>query len=134
MAIEWSDELAVRVPSIDIQHKELVKAINDLTEAMWQGKGMEEAGSLLDFLADYVVFHFGDEEKLMVLYGFPGYEAHKAVHEEFVRKFVQTRSQYQAGEFSSRSVIDLMDQTWDWLRNHIRKLDRELGDFMANRP
>lgn len=133
MAVQWSDDLSVGVELIDTQHKELIKSVNQLTEAMWDGRGQEETGKLLAFLADYVVTHFGSEERLMVKNQFPGYEAHKEAHDLFVRDFLRTKSDYDKGAVSSALAIKVLDETWQWLRLHIRGADKELGRFLQTK-
>jgi hemerythrin len=131
MAVQWSDDLSVGVEMIDTQHKELINAVNRLTDAMWEGKGSEETGKLLNFLAEYVVTHFGSEERLMVKHQFPGYEAHKEAHDRFVKDFLRTKSQYDKGEITTSLAIKVLDETWEWLRLHIRVVDKELGRFIG---
>ena len=53
MAVQWSENLAVGVNMIDEQHKGIFSRINNLMNAMSQGKGKEEVGKVLEFLADY---------------------------------------------------------------------------------
>ncbi|MGI6102630.1 MAG: hypothetical protein ACOYET_09155 [Bacillota bacterium] len=36
--IQWSDELSVGVRELDAQHQRLIQMINELNEAMLQGK------------------------------------------------------------------------------------------------
>jgi hemerythrin len=131
MAVEWSDDLSVGVEMIDSQHKELIRAVNRLTEAMWEGKGSEETGKLLSFLADYVVTHFGSEERLMVTHKYPKYEAHKEAHDRFTKDFLRMKSQYDQGEITTSLAIKVLDDTWEWLRTHIRAVDKELGNFVT---
>ncbi|MEK7700013.1 MAG: hemerythrin domain-containing protein [Planctomycetota bacterium] len=66
MAVQWSENLAVGVTMIDDQHKGIFSRINTLMSAMSQGKGKEEVGKVLEFLADYTKKHFSAEEKLMM--------------------------------------------------------------------
>ena len=44
--VTWNDSLSVNVTEIDEQHKKLVSMINELNEAMQQGKGKEVHGRL----------------------------------------------------------------------------------------
>ena len=39
--IQWNDSLSVNVVEIDKQHQKLVAMINDLNDAMRQGKGKD---------------------------------------------------------------------------------------------
>ncbi len=130
MAIEWTDDLAVGIELIDNQHKELFKAVNDLTEAMWDGRGREQAQKLMVFLGDYVVLHFGAEESLMVKKNFQRYKEHKQLHDKFVEEFVRFKATFESGESDANFTVKVLDETCDWLRNHIKKMDKELGVFL----
>ena len=83
--IKWSDEYSVGVKQIDDQHKNLVDLINRLFDAMSLGKGKEVLGGVFDELKKYTIIHFQTEERLMVVYGYPDYEAHKKSHEDLVQ-------------------------------------------------
>jgi hemerythrin len=130
MAVEWTDDLSVGVSFIDEQHKELIKAVSRLTDAMWDGKGQEETGKLLAFLGDYVVTHFGAEESLMVKHQYPAYHVHKETHDRFVKEFLNTKEEFDRGAVSLSLAIKVLDETWEWLRLHIRGADKELGRFV----
>ena len=52
MAMQWNENLAVGVDVIDNQHKGIISRINSLLNAMSQGKGRDEIGKVLTFLAD----------------------------------------------------------------------------------
>ena len=53
---------------IDGQHKELIDKINDLFEGPCAERephpSRRRAAQMLNYLADYTEFHFGEEEKL----------------------------------------------------------------------
>ncbi len=128
--VVWSDDLNCNVAQIDEQHRELFRQFNELGEAIWDGKGKEAVGSLLSFLAEYVVKHFGDEETLMVTNQYPGYTTHKKVHDDFVAEVETFIKSYQEQEYSSALVISVLNKLGDWTRNHIRQMDREMGAFV----
>jgi hemerythrin len=133
MPVSWSDDLTVGVTLIDEQHKELFKAVDDLSDAMWQGQGKEAVSKLVNFLADYVVEHFGAEERLMVKNEYPLYESHRALHVKFLQDFAEFRKKFEAGEVTSELVIKVLDGTCDWLRVHIKGTDKALGKFLQEK-
>ena len=81
--IEWTPDLAVNVPVIDDQHKELYSRMNDLCNAIMEGKGRNEVGSFVRYLSEYTTFHFEAEEALMRQHEYPGYDAQRAAHRLF---------------------------------------------------
>ncbi len=63
-ALQGSDALASGSTEIDSQHKELSARVNGLLAACEKGStGRQETGKIAAYLTDYVVFHFGAEEK-----------------------------------------------------------------------
>ncbi len=64
MALQWSDVLASGSTEIDDQHKELFASVNGMLAAFEKGSAdRQEIGKIVAYLTDYVVFHFGTEEK-----------------------------------------------------------------------
>src|SRR5208283_4127594 len=96
--MEWSDNLSVKVTQIDEQHKKLVGMLNDLHDAMKQGKGGEATGKILDGLIQYVATHFANEEKLMKDTAYPEYLKHKKEHDALTKQALDLQKQFQDGK------------------------------------
>ncbi|MBI2264078.1 MAG: hemerythrin family protein [Armatimonadetes bacterium] len=132
MAMVWTEDLAVGVAEIDNQHKELFQRINNLLEATSQRRGKEELDGVLKFLEDYVVVHFGTEEKFMTLHGYPEYHPHREQHGNFIMDLRNLKKQYATEGATSYLVIQVQSRVCDWLRNHIAKIDKALGSFLKD--
>jgi len=92
MTLEWSDSLASGSSDIDTQHKELFVRVNSLLHAVDKGTiNREEVARIVRYLTDYVVLHFGNEEKYMAKHNYSSATAHKAQHEQFVKTFVKLK-------------------------------------------
>ena len=133
MHIQWSDEFLVGVEKIDNQHKELFVRVNNLMDAMWEGKGKDEVGGFLTFLGDYVVEHFSEEERYMTEYGYAEYLPHKEIHEKFVKDFVGLKERFLSGELSSAVAVSVLDDVCDWLRSHVKQVDKKMGAFLKEK-
>jgi hemerythrin len=133
MRIEWTPDLAVGSGVIDAQHQELYRRINQLFEACSQGKGKETVGSTLQFLSDYVVTHFGNEEGYMVKHGYPEYARHKKLHAQFINSLQQLQDEFNREGAGVALVIKTNQVVVEWLNNHIRRVDTKLGAFLAGR-
>ncbi|MDR2598643.1 MAG: bacteriohemerythrin, partial [Oscillospiraceae bacterium] len=83
MLYVWSDELATGNVMIDTQHKQLIKMVNDLMEACKSGHGRAKLSSTMQFLIDYTIKHFADEEKLQHQHSYPDFANHRKLHEAF---------------------------------------------------
>lgn len=133
MGIVWRDDLALGVEQIDSQHKELLVRFDLLLSACKEGKGSGEVLHLLDFLDEYVVTHFRDEEVLQRQSGFPGYEDHHREHEAFIARLADLkRRMHVEGGVPIDLVLDTNKLLLDWLIRHISVRDREVGKHLKS--
>jgi len=130
MQMQWSEKLAVGVDVIDNQHKGIISRINNLLNAMSLGKGRDEVGNVLTFLADYVVKHFTAEEGLMKKYNYDGYSEQQAEHAKFIKDFSLLKKEFETGGVTSTLVLQTQRQLCDWLTNHITNKDKQIGVFI----
>ena len=128
--LKWTEDLSTGVGVIDDQHKELFKRVNSLLSSMSQGKGKEQIGEVLGFLSDYVVTHFGTEEKSMESNGYPGLKAHKGEHTSYIEKLSGLRKRFDREGQNSLLAIESQRLLVDWWLNHIGKTDKALGAFL----
>ncbi|MEK6690446.1 MAG: bacteriohemerythrin [Nitrospirota bacterium] len=133
MAIKWTEDLATGVDEIDDQHKELFKRINRLLDACKQGEGKEVIDGLMLFLSDYVVNHFGTEERLMDRYNYPESRSHRSQHENFQKRFTDLKRELQMSGERLVAVIRTNQLLGDWWINHIGKVDKGLGAFLRTK-
>lgn len=133
MTIEWNQNLATGVEEIDNQHKELFNRVNMLFEACRQCKGREEVSKLVKFLEEYVVTHFGTEEKYMTRYGYPDYPSHKEQHTNFIKDFLELKKQFEMQGETLSLTIKINKKIVDWLIQHIGKVDMKMGVFLKNK-
>ena len=131
MSLEWNDNLASGSSDIDTQHKELFKRVNDLLAAFKTGTPRRENMTrIVQYLTDYVVFHFGTEEKYMAKYNYSSMSAHKAQHEQFVRTFLKLKDRMLLEGVNAPLAEDTRQLVVDWLINHIKYSDRALGMYL----
>jgi hemerythrin len=131
MGIEWSQKLTVGVEAIDAQHRELIKQVNQLVAALESRQGGAEVARIVQFLGDYIVRHFGDEERLMARTAYPDAAAHKKQHEAFVADFVELKAELAKHGASPALATQLNHKVGGWLIDHVGRTDRALGAFLA---
>lgn len=130
MAIEWRISYEIGVKEIDMQHKALFDKINALLEACNSKEGKQEVINTMDFLGNYVVTHFSDEEKLQREIGYPEYIRHKEAHDKFIKEYEKLKTKLQQEGVSLNFVISVNRVVVDWLIKHIGNADRALGDYI----
>lgn len=129
--MEWNDRLVTGVKEADEQHKKLVSLVNDLYDAMKQGKGKEIIDKILDELVKYANYHFGTEETLMTKYGYPDLANHKREHENFKVKVKEFLDKKAKGE--ATLSIEIMNFLKEWLVKHIMGTDKKYGPFLVEK-
>ncbi len=134
--MEWSDKLAVGVATIDSQHKELFKRIDNLVLAIKQHRCKSEIDGTLKFLDDYARVHFAEEEKHMKETHYAGYEEQVEAHKKYLDALVELKAEAALPRVSGSSY-DLSATTnqvvVDWIVDHILKLDMQFGEYLRSR-
>ena len=130
---QWDTYLETGNEKVDRQHKQCFAALNNLIEAVQQGKGDNEIVKTLKFLTEYVIMHFSDEEKLMNENNYIDYYAHKRFHDEF-KVTVNEMTQKLLKEGATKDLMSTVIFTFDdWLINHIKGEDFRMAAFVKTR-
>lgn len=133
MAIYWTRELEIGVEPIDRQHRELFDRIDALVSACQAGRCQDEVTTLLGFLQDYVRVHFGEEEELMRLSGYPEVGDHSLEHAGFSRHLQQLVQGFATHGITAELLNELNATAIDWLYDHVCRRDRALGQWLARK-
>ncbi len=131
--IHWAPSMSVGIEKIDYQHKELLCLVNDLMDFVGEGKDSECFAMAFDFLEDYVVEHFGEEEKYMDMFSYPGAEAHKDQHALFVNTLGNFKERYEEFGATEPFLKVLQSQLAAWIMTHIKNVDGKLGEFLRDK-
>jgi hemerythrin len=125
--IQWNDSYSVKVIEIDKQHKELVSMVNELNDAMRQGKGKDVLARILNGLISYTASHFKTEEKYFDKFRYPEASIHKKEHAAFVKQV----SDFQIGFEREKLTItiELMTFLSDLITKHIKGTDKKYSEF-----
>lgn len=135
MYAEFDDTLITGNEMIDSQHREWFKKINDLLRSCENGGGKMTAIKMLEYMADYTDFHFGEEEKLQEEIGYPGIDKHRAEHEKFRNTVKDLHEMLEEEEGPSDAFVKkVQENVVDWLYGHIQGFDRSVAEykFMRN--
>jgi len=131
--MKWNSNLSVKNDKIDHQHQTLLQTLDNLLAACNQGKGNEELIHTLDFLAEYTVSHFKDEEAYMAANGFPGLPDHKAVHDAFIAEVGSLVQRIKSEGVSLPLVIEVNGKLNAWIIEHIMQMDMEYYKFIDSK-
>ncbi|MDQ5986419.1 MAG: Bacteriohemerythrin [Syntrophus sp. SKADARSKE-3] len=129
--IKWDSNLSVGVAEMDKQHQKLIDLINQLNDAMSQGKGKDVLGKTINGLLDYTKTHFTAEEKLMGQQGYTGLDQQKDAHKKFIDKVAAYKLQFETGKVGL--TIEMMNFLSNWLKGHIIGEDKKYGPYLAEK-
>jgi hemerythrin-like metal-binding protein len=123
----WRPTYSVGDDSIDAQHKQIVRLINELyfiLHARAEGN-RKKVREVLDQLVRYTVTHFQHEEQVLQKCGYPDLENHKALHVQLKRRTAAMRS-----SINLITERDMLGYLKDWWSNHILEQDKSYEPFI----
>ena len=123
----WKKSYEINVPEIDMQHRQLVGLINELSDAMMVKQGHRALRHILEELVDYIQLHFTTEEAVMQKMNYPGLNEHSREHLDLTRQVLEFKERYLQDHDLKPS--ELLDFLCDWLKNHIMVNDKDFGKF-----
>ncbi|MCG3186710.1 MAG: Bacteriohemerythrin [Rhodocyclaceae bacterium] len=124
---QWDNDFNIGIQEIDEQHKVLVSLLNDLHNAIREHHGKATSREILDRLAEYTRTHFLLEESLMRLTHYPGFEIHKAQHEDLIRQVRDLQEKLDKENITI--TFELLHFLKTWLARHIHDSDKRFGAY-----
>lgn len=129
--LPWSSQYSVNIKAIDVQHQRLFELVNELHDAMMQGKGSLILKSTLASLVDYTQTHFKAEEALLIQHNYQGYAQQKKEHTDLVQQLLDIKKQVDDGKIAL--TIATMNFLKGWLTNHVLGTDMKYKDYLNGR-
>ena len=139
--IQWQDQFKIGVEIIDQAHQKLFSIVQKMMDLYV--KRHEDRFACVEgikYFKAYALKHFAEEEAYMREIGYPGYLAHKRIHDRMRREVIPDleRSLY-ATDFSTEAVQRFIGVCTGWLTGHIIIEDRAItgktaGAFAAAQP
>lgn len=133
--IEWNDSLTLGIAVVDRQHERLVGIINQLNEAMTEGRGMDVISDIMDELIIYTATHFSMEEKYFAQFEYPDAEEHKREHDALIEKVSAFADDFEKARSGSRSALatELLQFLRIWWRYHMMETDSKFVTLFKER-
>ena len=111
---------------MDAEHELLHRLLDELkAELESGGSRIDELVSLFD---DAVRAHFVEEQSLMRLHAYPGYEAHQSEHDELVEELRRLTRRIEKGE--AADAARFARELDDWFVAHMRTTDAALEEYL----
>lgn len=129
----WKDNYELGVPVIDAQHKELFRRVESFLQVLrsedsWTAK-ISKINETLEFMKRYVVEHFRDEEVYQQSIDYPGYAAHKELHNGMVNYVLEVSKQYEQSNNNEQLMQQFGGRLLAWLINHVAAEDQRIAEY-----
>ena len=127
----WKEHYRIGSDLVDSQHKELFDRVGSCIKA-GQDEGareerLEQVQATLEFMKEYVVIHFRDEEALQAEIGYPGLEKHAAIHAAFREEIRAVAQRVEQEGFDEEKVQEFASRVMTWLLMHVGKEYQKIG-------
>lgn len=116
----------IGVELIDEQHRELLRKLNHLNDAVAKQYDKQDVSRLIGEVIDYTLFQFETEARLMKEYQYPDEAVHASEHEKLKNKIARLALDFQHG-----NEILALHHLKDLHLNHIETTDSLLGDYLV---
>jgi hemerythrin len=127
--IHWDDKYYLGFDMIDSQHREIFRLFEDVSNKLEDHNYESMINKIIEFLDEYIIYHFSQEEEFQEFIGYPNYEEHKRFHAVFIEEFSRYKKSLQ-GEGAPMSAIRGLNMLADWLVEHIQREDFKLVSFI----
>lgn len=136
-AMIWKDMYRIGVPQIDAQHEELFSRVTAFVETLrsdreWAEK-VDSVNETLDFMKEYVITHFRDEEAYQEEIGYPQLPHHKKIHDDMVGYVGEVSAKYTENGFKEIQMQQFAGKLVTWLVNHVVSEDQKVAEYAKNR-
>lgn len=120
--IQWSDSFTCGDATIDRQHRQILDMANRIINSIISKRPRDEILMALDELADHIVQHFQDEEKIITKINHPLLDEHKILHAQLLEDLTVLKENYRTEAIHTRDLIGFI--VHDIIMAHILKEDK----------
>ena len=125
--VAWKPHYSVGDSSLDAEHQEILKSIDELYAGVTAIKDNAKTKKLLERLVQYTFNHFQHEERIMQEASYPKLAAHKLEHERMRQRTLELRA-----NFSQVKAADLLRFLKEWWTNHIQAEDKSYAPYLGS--
>lgn len=119
----------VGAADMDAEHQLLHDLLHQLQSALEEDR-QETVSQLLGRFQDAANLHFMEEQSLMRLHAYPGYEEHQREHDELIEELQGLAGRITAGELGD--AAQAAARLEEWLTTHMHTTDAALEQYLED--
>ena len=130
--IKWDASMSVGSEVFDGHHKIIIDCLNDLHPLLGKSDCREELAVILSKLEQFVLVHFGEEERALRQANYPDWREHKMMHDQMYDMVFNMKADVENGR--SLEAAYLLEILYSWLVKHILGEDKKYEPYLPNAP
>jgi hemerythrin len=126
--LEWNEGLSVCIPEIDAEHRQFIRLVNELNEAIGGRMDVQEIKKRMQAVLDDAVKHFAHEEVLFREWGYPEANEHAIKHAQTLQSLNEIMRHFERGGVDYE-WIDAGLKVKEALIGHLLNEDMKYRDY-----
>ncbi len=122
--LQWKPSFSLGIPSVDLEHREMIQTINDLYATLDEKYDSEAVEGILGDIHAGISAHFALEERIMRTASYPEYADHKNNHEDLLDEIRDLMDSFADDPVSGKAL--LQSSLSDWFSQHFATFDARL--------
>jgi hemerythrin-like metal-binding protein len=127
----WDEKYSVGIQSIDDQHKEIFRILDQLFLELKSGKAQQSILQTINELQIYASSHFHKEEYFFREFNFAESAEHIIEHQQFTEKIAALKADAKAGKLGSS--FELLHYLKVWINHHILEVDMKYSEHFRKK-
>jgi hemerythrin-like metal-binding protein len=127
--IKWDQSMSVGSDVFDGHHKIIIDCLNGLHPLLGKSGAKEELLAILSRFEEFVLIHFGEEERALRQANYPDWRSHKDQHDQMYDVVFNLKAGVEKGQ--NLEAAYLHEIIYNWLVKHILVEDKKYETFLA---
>jgi hemerythrin-like metal-binding protein len=123
--VEWRDDFATGVASIDHEHREMVELLNQIFEKLETETDRDAVADFLGEVHARIAAHFALEEQIMRQKSYDQYEDHKTDHERLLDDIRDIMDAHEDDSYAQHKHA-FAERLEAWFVDHFKTRDARL--------
>ncbi len=132
MLLDVSQIPKVALDRMNRVHEEEINLLNQLFEAIDQGKDINEIERLFKAFVEDVKKHFSSEQEMMEQFNFFAYPMHRGEHDMVLGQLTNLEKKWEKEKNPELIKAYIENEFLPWLMNHIQTMDTVTAHFLSH--
>lgn len=129
--MRWKPSYAIGIERIDEQHKHLFDLAGEAKDLLDLPDHIDKYDKIMDIvqaLKDYVVYHFHEEEKILLEIKYNKYFTHRVQHQDFIAEMNKINI-HEIDKNQTEELLRITSVVTNWLVGHVLEEDAKWAEY-----